>query len=642
MISEPKEIAPAAAGSAPAGFGAPWLARLGPLDSARERVGRLPRRRVVVGGEEGALALELYSVPESSGPQVARFGEVGVVFEGALFDRDELQRELGLSSLPPLSDGELVARAVERWGEEAPHRLKGLYAWVAWDRARERLVATRDRLGHVPLFQTETGRERLFATSTEWLLLHPRADRRPHLAYMAERLCWRFYDASETDFRSIFRVPPGHLLIVDRAGERGGRYWDPVPKGGREWIRDDVPARVEVAIRRGVERCLALGPSALFLSGGLDSVNVAALASDACSAADTPLPVALSCAFPGKVSEADIQRGVARRLGLELELLGWESISGGDRSLERVTSLSPEFPLPLLSQWKVAYLRLAEEGVRRGRRVILTGTGGDEWMDMGARWAADLLQGAELRALWRLWRTLDRCYPRPGIPLARHVLWRYGLRPVSVAAVIKTFGATAQAWSRTRKRRYARRSAPTWIAPLPGLQDELDDRAERYLPDPPLNDFLGESTRRFLDSGLDAMQKEEQFESGRRTGVAIVSPLLDPDLVELMLRVPQEVLHRGGMTKALLRDPAVRRFPELGFGRQRKLGATTLSRSFIKEQARATLRGLGGLRRLDELGIVEPAKFETWLEADLRKERSLDNIRIWFALGLESWARSRV
>lgn len=617
-----------------------WVAAVGDVDP-NERCERLPLRRTVLAPPGQGNGLQVLGIAGLPLPQSAALGRCGVVFEGELYDRDELLHGLGRERESSCSDAELVAHAYLRWGEGMLAHLEGLFAFAVWDERSQRLLAARDRMGIYPLFYSHTGRERVFATSPALLTLHPRVSRRLHRAVMAERLCYRFHDARETDYAQILRLTPGHFVLWTAQEERQVRYWNPVPDESRDWIRDDVPARVDALMHRAITRSLDPDPPGIFLSGGLDSINVAAQTTDICRTRGRALPLALSVAFPGKLSEASIQSGVARQLGLEHVLLPFEEISGGDRALLGLTELSPEFPLPLLSQWKTSYLRLADEGVRRGCRTILNGIGGDEWMDMGVRAAADLLRGGDVRGLYALWRTLDRCYPRPGIRLARYVLWQYGARPLVVAAALSALGA----WGRRRvvasKRRYIARSTPTWLAPDAALRRELDERAERYFPDPPRRDFLGDATRQSLDSGMNALQFEEMFETGRRVGARLLSPLLDTDLVELLIRVPREILHRGGMTKALLRDPAVRRFPDLGFDRQRKLGATPFARSFLKEQAYGTLTAMGGLRRLEELEIVAAKRFEHWAVEDLAKEKSLDNIRIWYSLSLESWVRAR-
>ncbi|MGH7860430.1 MAG: hypothetical protein ACREQY_24130, partial [Candidatus Binatia bacterium] len=253
-----------------------WLARSGPPDGAAA-VGRFVARRKIL-EIDSAGGLEALAPADHDLPRTARLHDCGVVFEGWLDERDELRGRLGLAPGEGGDDAELVLYAYLKWGDEAPSHLEGLFVFVLEDAGNERLLAVRDRMGIYPLFHTATGRERLFATSPELLLEHPRVDRAPHRALMAERLCYRFHDVRETDYRRIFRLPPGHLLVVDRSGERCRRYWNPVPADAPEWIRDDVPARVDALFQRAIDRFLELGPAAIFLSGGIDSVNVAARA----------------------------------------------------------------------------------------------------------------------------------------------------------------------------------------------------------------------------------------------------------------------------------------------------------------------------------------------------------------------------
>ena len=76
-----------------------------------------------------------------------------------------------------------------------------------------------------------------------------------------------------------------------------------------------------------------------------------------------------------------------------------------------------------------------------------------------------------------------------------------------------------------------------------------------------------------------AMENEECFESWRMMGVRELLPFWDPDLIKLLYRIPPEFLNRGGRSKGLVRDMLARRFPHLGFERQKKVVAIDFFRS---------------------------------------------------------------
>ena len=76
-----------------------------------------------------------------------------------------------------------------------------------------------------------------------------------------------------------------------------------------------------------------------------------------------------------------------------------------------VSELTADRPAPLLNVWHPAYRHLALEGKRRGCQLILTGHGGDEWLDISPYFAADLLRAGDAGGLYRLWDSWRHSYP---------------------------------------------------------------------------------------------------------------------------------------------------------------------------------------------------------------------------------------
>ena len=137
----------------------------------------------------------------------------------------------------------------------------------------------------------------------------------------------------------------------------------------------------DALLERSISRCLELGPTSIFLSGGLDSVSIAAVALDLAKRHELPTPLALSLAFPTpETSEEDVQLGVATALGLPQIMLGLEDSVAPDGLVGRALELCADWPLPQTYIWSGAYQELAKTGVEHGARVIMTGGGGDEWL----------------------------------------------------------------------------------------------------------------------------------------------------------------------------------------------------------------------------------------------------------------------
>jgi hypothetical protein len=137
------------------------------------------------------------------------------------------------------------------------------------------------------------------------------------------------------------------------------------------------------------------------------------------------------------------------------------------------------------------------------------------------------------------------------------------------------------------------------------------------------------------------MELEEAFENGRSTGTQMLSPFLDADLVDFLYRTPPNLLSQDGRSKGLVRESLARRFPVLGFERQRKVAGTTYARFVMRGQTRKAWQEMGGAPALAELGVVDADVFERCV-VEASEAGYLEDFRVWNTLNLEAWLRSRL
>ena len=229
----------------------------------------------------------------------SRNGRV-VLFDGVLYERSELERALGVTAAD-VSDAALVLTAFERWGEDFLHHIRGLFAVVTWDSAAARLIAARDPFGDYPLFFADDGGRALFlSTSIDALLRDPHVRKTLNRAALADHLCQRWPDPTETFFAHVRRVPPGNRLISTASGLTIERYWDLLPLDRPiDYVSEEELEGFDAEMDKAVARVLRRGPSGLLLSGGIDSVSVAASATEVAQRSSLAAPVAFSLAYPG-------------------------------------------------------------------------------------------------------------------------------------------------------------------------------------------------------------------------------------------------------------------------------------------------------------------------------------------------------
>jgi asparagine synthetase B (glutamine-hydrolysing) len=575
---------------------------------------------------------------------LADHDSVAVLFDGVLHDRQALVARLDAPM--ESSEAELVARGWSRLGLGLLEVLSGFYALAVLHRNSGELTCVRDPLGVHPLFYARAPGGLLISPSANTAAAQPGVSSGLSRAVLADSLCRRWPDPQQTFFEAVRRVPPGHLLRMKGASIDCRRWWDPAPPGTDvRWADEEELENFDVLLDQAVERCLGLGPTAIYLSGGLDSISVAAVATDRARKRGLDDPLALSLLFREPESdEEEIQRAVAAQLGLRQLTMPIEEAGGSRGLLESVLEISAARSAPVIGCWLPGYRALGLEAREAGCRTILTGGGGDEWLAVTFFLAADLIRSFDVRALRRLARTLGRSYQSTRISLWRNLLWSFGAKPLLRATALRRVPKGSRSLARWR-RHAARKTMPEWVAPDPEVLEEMLSRAERGLDalewDRSGSHYLQQG-RISLDHAIVSMEMEEVFENGRSMDMRVLMPYWDPDLVDLLYRVPPDLLNRGDRAKALVRETLANRFSGLGLDRQKKVIASRYFTAVMLGQGSRVWDRIGGAQALGTLGVVDTARLDEFAGRAFNSNDVRLANRIWNILNFESWVRPRI
>jgi asparagine synthase (glutamine-hydrolysing) len=559
-------------------------------------------------------------------------------FHGLLFDREDLADSANYGKRD-CSEVDLILKAYERWGEAAFSRFRGSFIAAVLDRTRDVAFVARDPAGSHPLFYAVTNSRILFAASPQPLLHQPGVSRALNRAAIADHLCERWPDPHETFFTAVRRVPPGWRAAIAGGHLRLDRYWDPLPQDQPiQWVTDEEATRFNEVFDRAVDRCMRSGPTGIFLSGGLDSIAVAAVARDRAQGIGQQPPLALSLRFPDpECDEGARQTAVARHLGLRQHIVDFDEAVGCRPLFQQVLELNREMNAPIMWAWCPPYLDLARRAKADGVQTILTGEGGDEWLSVTPYLSADLMRRAAFADLSHLYSTFRRSYQLSTVMLARNVLWKFGLRPLVGAAVHRLM---PEGFRSIRTRR-SLAGDPAWISQDPALRAEQRRRVEGSLMrfDPPQGFYL-EELRKSLDHSFTSWDAEERHELGKKFGVRFAHPFWDPDLVELLYRMPPRILNGGGRSKSIVRETLARRFPALGLGQQRKIDGTSFFKSIINREAQALAKVGADFPSLSALGVVDGRATRNYLLKEVRNPGRGFH-QIFHIVNLEMWVRSQ-
>jgi hypothetical protein len=584
-------------------------------------------RRLSVSGLEGNQSIALAD-------------DCGVLLDGVIHGRDRLLQVVPRAE--KASDAELVRRGFREVGIRVVSLIEGFFTLLIWDGRSNSLLAARDPLGVCPLFFAKAGAGFVLSPSPETLVRRGGVSAEVDRVAVARWVMNIAIDAHATFYDHVRRVPQGHALEVEPAGFRVRRYWDPATLTSEtdETTPEQAVDRFDELVSQAVDRCLTFGPAAVFLSGGVDSGTVAAVAASRSRANGLPDPLALSMVFPGRADEEAMQRAVAADLGLPHVVVPLAAAAGPRGVLAAGLEMSAWGWLPCINPWEAAYNLLVREATTRGYTVVLTGEGGNHLLEVDWLLAADLMRVFDLGGLVELWRSEQQYFPRRRTTLARDMLWQCGVRPlVRDTLQIALRRAAPSVLERLRRRRWAT-SVPDWALPDPGLRRIITEHSLSRSPLPPFERYYTRGQRLLLDSYEIANLMETAFPVRDRFGAWRLNPFFDPDLVTFLSAMPPNVLRLGGRIKGLAHASLERRIDRSRAGQLRPASFEGVLRSLIRQEGPSALRTLGGTPILSELGIVDGSQVRRAADGASKIPR-LQYYEIWQVLSCEAWLQAR-
>ena len=333
----------------------------------------------------GVRRLSIIDVAGGHQPVWNEAHDVAVIFNGELYNYRELRERLTLSGhhFSTKSDTEILVHAWEEWGEDCLEELRGMFALALLD-LRNRyataplLFVARDPLGIKPLYYTQMPDGFAFASEVRALSASGLVERRMSQDALTSYLLFGSISEPVTLLEGVFSVPPGHRILLyvpeRRRVPRARPWWDPVQSPA---ARDtQKPADLTVAAKRlrpmledtVRAHLIADVPIGLFLSGGLDSGAIAALAERA-----QPGIRSFTLAFPGTpYDEAPLARVIAERSGTKHQ----EVPLDGGAVLSRLDEALAALDQPTTDGMNTYFVSWAAREV--GLKVALSGVGGDE------------------------------------------------------------------------------------------------------------------------------------------------------------------------------------------------------------------------------------------------------------------------
>jgi asparagine synthase (glutamine-hydrolysing) len=495
-----------------------------------------------------------------------------------------------------------------------------------WHEPSQTLVLARDRLGVKPLYYALLADQIVFASELKAMLAHPAISRELDLDAVSAYLAHEWVPAPQSILRAVRKLPPGHRLVYSAGDAKLERWWDVRYGGGpREELvgMAHLAAALDLSVR---QHLLADVPLGVFVSGGVDSATVAALA----ATHTTGRLQTFSIGFEDpSFDESAHARAVAEAVGAEHH----EQVVGPRAVLDVVDGLADLVDEPM-GDASILPTYLLSRFARRSVTVALSGDGGDEvfagyptyqahrlarvWRRVPAT-----LHGAARALVDRLPvshgnLSLDFKLKRfmAGAPLDtvdRHALWMGSFTPSEQQALLTPDTL-------------ARLSAPPSYAAL--------HRIAQGVPSSPwLDQVLYLDLKGYLAEGV--LQKVDRASMACSLEVRV--PLLDRRVVEVAALLPPHMKLRRLRTKHILKETMRGRVPAAILDRPKKGFGVPLARWF-RGELEPLLRDACDAASLRRAGLFRPETVRRLLD-EHRDGRHDHRKKLYTLLVLLLWSR---
>jgi asparagine synthase (glutamine-hydrolysing) len=575
--------------------------------------------------------LSIIDLTTGDQPIKSHEGSITTVFNGEIYNYSELKVLLENKghSFTTTSDTEVIANGWLEWGPDLIPKLRGMFAIALHDNRTDTLHLVRDRFGEKPLFYKRTSESLIFASELTALIrggnIRSIIETDQFMHYMA----FGFTSVGQTLFKDVVEVPPATILTWRNGSATKQRYYSPVYSTDPHLSDEKVAVEsVGAALERAVKRTtVADVPVGTFLSGGIDSAAVTALMQKQSATKIKTFTVAFG---DPNYDESSVAREVAQHLDTDHTEINSDDLKF---SRELIHTIVRHTGQPLADSSAIPTLMVARAASSEVK-VCLTGDGGDE-MFGGYRNYQNAAVGDKIALL-----------PNPLLSAAVT-----GLDIITgsstIASRVSTAVELAKLPSNQRFRRLEMMSRPEDFNSLTshnfGSWWDGFARHGRNSDFDPASD-TSSLQRRMHESIYERMAQGYLVKTDRMsmaTSLELRAPLLDADLAELSMKLPERFLINGKVGKYALRESVRGLLPATLF-EQPKSGFSIPIHRFQNEEYR-TLTTEMLESKSDLMALVDKSALKSLIAASLDGEQNAwsskwrSTNQLWATVQLWAW-----
>lgn len=345
-------------------------------------------------------------------PMHSSNGRISVVFNGEIYNFQELKRELSDYSFISTCDTEVIIAGYLKWGIDFVNRIRGMFAIAIFDREDEILYLIRDRIGKKPLYYWYQDENLVFGSELKTIMACPGFEKSIRTEILARYLYHQYINAPDSIFRNVYKLEPGSVLKFKKGEVKVFKYWDVKEVYAHKKCTckldyEDAKEQLKELLREAVkERMVADVPVGTFLSGGYDSSLITAIAQEVSSEPVKSFSIGFN---EEKFNEAKYAKEVAKHIGTNhTELYIDEKMM-----FDLVESIPKYYDEPFADSSQIPSMLVADLA-KKDVTVVLSGDGGDEFfcgynayekvgllqkLDMGGGLAYHFMQAPGIRRL---------------------------------------------------------------------------------------------------------------------------------------------------------------------------------------------------------------------------------------------------